>query len=248
MKLSNNFGVLRAEYDRARRGYPADLYTYLHSFSGAETPHTLDVGCGTGISTRELRERGFDIVGADKDGAMVELAQQHSPQITYVVAAADHLPFPDNTFNIVTAFTAFHWFNNKKSLLEIRRVLKRGGVFFAALKSNQENESTKAFLQGYTKILKKYAGKNFDSTREHFKTDIFKSLFTKVKEKSFTIEERYTTEEALILVRSFGLWNLVSEENRPKLIEELREYFTKNLIDGFVLRAREIFTLSGIKK
>ncbi|MBI4599858.1 methyltransferase domain-containing protein [Candidatus Uhrbacteria bacterium] len=220
------------------------MYAYLHTFSNTEIPHTLDLGCGTGISTRELKENGFDVIGVDRDGAMVERAQQRSPEINYSVAVADTLPFPEDEFDIVVAFTAFHWFNNQKSLAEISRVLKRGGIFFAALKSNRES----AFMEGYTAILKKYAGQDFDSTTEHFKTGVFKSIFTEVKENFFTIDERYTIEEALILVRSLSLWNLVSEENRPQLIERLREYFQQNLIGGFVVRERKIFTLSGVKK
>lgn len=248
MQPSNNFGILRDEYNTARRGYPLEVYTYLQSLIEAEKSHTtLDLGCGTGISTRELIEMGFDVIGADKDAAMVEVAQKHSPSTKFVVATADRLPFSDNEFDIVTAFTAFHWFNNQESLTEIRRVLKPGGIFFAALKGNQQSEETKAFRRGYRDILKKYAGENFDSTKEHFRTDIYKNIFSDVKEKSFYVDERYTVKEALVLIRSLSLWNLVSEENKSKLIAEMEEFYQKNLIDGFVVRAREIFTLAGMK-
>jgi len=118
MQPSNNFGILRNEYDTARRGYPVEVYTYLHTLAKAENPHTLDLGCGTGISTRELIESGFDVVGADKDAAMVEVAQKHCPNINFFVATADRLPFSDNEFDIITAFTAFHWFNNQESLTD----------------------------------------------------------------------------------------------------------------------------------
>lgn len=247
MKPSNNFGILRDEYNTARRGYPIEVYAYLHELVEAENPHTLDLGCGTGISTRELIESGFDMIGADKDAAMLEVAQKHSPNIKFVVATADQLPFSDNEFDIITAFTAFHWFNNQESLTEIRRVLKPGGVFFAALKSNKQSEETRVFRRGYTDILKKYAGENFDSTKEHFKTETFKNIFSYVKEKSFYVDERYTVEDALLLIRSLSLWNLVPEEDKPKFIAEMKEFYEQNLIDGFVVRAREISILAGIK-
>lgn len=247
MKPSNNFGILRDEYNTARRGYPVEVYTYLHTLAEIGTPHTLDLGCGTGISTRELIESGFDMIGADKDASMLEIAQKHSPNIRFVVATADQLPFSDNEFDIITAFTAFHWFNNQESLTEMHRALKPGGVFFAALKSNQQSEETRAFRRGYTDILKKYAGENFDSTKEHFKTEIFKKIFGDVKEKSFYVDEHYTVEEALALIRSLSLWNLVSEENKPRFIAEMKEFYEQNLIDGFVVRAREISTLAGVK-
>lgn len=247
MKSQNNFGGMRTEYESARRGYPQEVYNYIHNLLGRYSALVLDLGCGTGISSRELKENGFEVVGADKDEAMIETARERSPEIKYVAASADHLPFPDREFDIVTAFTAFHWFNDEKSLNEIKRVLKKGGVFFAALKGNRQSEETKAFRNGYTAIFKKYAGQDFDKTKEHFKTDIMSNIFGNITEKSFYVDERYTVENALVLIRSISLWNLISEADKPKLMEEMKEFYEKNLIDGFVVRNREIFTLSGIK-
>jgi SAM-dependent methyltransferase len=247
MKLENNFGHMHAEYSAARRGYPSEVYEYLSEIVNKANPQTLDIGCGTGISTRELQQYNFEVRGADKDALMVESAKKQSPEIEYIIATADKLSFVSDHFDLVTAFTAFHWFNNEESLKEIKRVLKPGGIFFAALKGNRDTEETKVFRRGYMTILKKYAGENFDSTKDHFRTNIMKGLFTDIREKSFYIDERYTVEESLTLIRSLSLWNLVSEENKPRMLDELKEFYEVNAIDGFVVRSREISTLSGMK-
>lgn len=247
MRPENNFGGLRTEYESARRGYPREVYDYLHTLLGKKKPTILDLGCGTGISSRELKENGFDVTGADKDEAMIGVARERSPEIKYVVATADQLPFTDGEFDAVTAFTSFHWFNDEKSLTEISRVLKNGGVFFAALKSNRRNEETEEFRKGYTAILKKYAGNNFDSVKEHFRTDFVERLFENVTKKSFYVDERYSVEDALTLIRSQSLWNLVSDEDKPKFLSEMKNFYEKHLVDGSVVRNREIFVLSGVK-
>ncbi len=247
MEQANNFGQMSEEYEAARRGYPHGVYKYLHSLVPEEGPTVLDVGCGTGISTRELIENCFNVTGADKDAHMIRMAQNLSPKIKYIVAPAHKLPFDNSSFDIVAAFTAFHWFNNEESLREVRRVLKPQGVFFAALKGNHDDETSRPFRKGYMEILKKYAGQQFDSTHKHFNTEILKNLFEDVKEKSFLVDERYTVDDALVLLQSLSLWNLVPEEKKKDFIQEMRMFYESNLVDGFVVRGREIFCLSGIK-
>ena len=247
MSTHGSFGHMRAAYSAARRGYPSEAYDYLLKSVGLESPRTLDVGCGTGISTRELQQHGFDVVGADKDAGMISAAREQSPRIHYVVAPADSLPSDLGPFDLVTAFTAFHWFNDEESLTEIRRVLKDGGHFFAALKGNRRSEETGAFREGYRAILKKYGGEKYDQTYDHFRTDIVESLFTNLREKSFYVDEKYALDDALALARSLSVWNLIPEANKEKFIEELRGFYQKHLIGGFVVRRREIFTLLATK-
>ncbi len=244
----NNFGSVSVDYNAARRGYPGELYSYLHSLVQQVTPNTLDIGCGTGISTRELQQYGFNVVGVDKDPVMLEAARQRGGNISYLVAPADTLPFSAEQFDVGVAFTAFHWFNNLESLMEIRRVLRRGGVFFAALKGNRKTAETKDFMAGYEAILEKYAGKNFDSTKNHFNTGLLAKLFTNITEKSFYLDERYTTDEALTLIRSLSIWNLVSEADKPNMLQELEIFYKGHLVDGFVVRRREIFTIVAYKE
>lgn len=247
MKLHNSFGNMHTEYSAARRGYPPEVYEYLLNSVGMNRPQTLDVGCGTGISTRELQQHGFQVTGADKDTKMVNAARAQSMKIGYVVAPADVLPFDSASFDLVTAFTAFHWFNDENSLKEIRRVLKNGGGFFAALKGNRKSEESAAFRTGYKAIMRKYGGEKYDKTQEHFHTEIVQSLFQNLKEKSFYVDEKYSTDDALTLARSLSIWNLISEGNKPRFIEELKNLYEEHLIDGFVIRRREIFTLFATK-
>lgn len=235
------------KYAAARRGYPDALYKYLKNLAAKGKITTLDLGCGTGISTRELKKHGFKVMGADKDVKMIKTARNGGGKIKYLVAPADKLPFANNHFDIITAFTAFHWFNDKKSLLEISRVLKPGGLFFAALKSNHKSKRTNHVRQKYRKILKKYAGKNFDGTQKHFKTKLLKNIFVRAQIKSFRLDEKYTVPEALTLIQSLSFWNLVTAKNKPRMLEEVKELYNKNLVKGLVVRNREIFTIAAFK-
>ncbi len=249
MNKRNNFGVLSASYDTARRGYPQEVYSYLKSFIAGTSRTTLDIGCGTGLSTRELKENGFSVTGVDKDKSMIEVAQKHNSDITYIVAPAEALPFESESFNIVTAFTSFHWFTHEKAVNEIKRVLKPGGIFFAALKDNRYDEKSSAQQTEYKAILKKYVGDKYNSAKNYKPEAILtKCGFNKIEQEEFPVDEYYTVDDALTLVQSLSYWNLVPEESKPVMLKELRELYQKYVVDGHVIRYRQIETIIGFKQ
>jgi len=66
------------------------------------------------------------VVGVDPSPEMLACAVSH-PQIQYHQATAEHLPFPDGHFDLITAGLAFHWFDADAFLAEARRLLRSAG-------------------------------------------------------------------------------------------------------------------------
>jgi SAM-dependent methyltransferase len=66
----------------------------------------LEVGCGEGRVTRDLRERGYDVVGLDASPTLVAAAGDLDPDGEYVVGAAERLPFEDGSFDLVVAYNS----------------------------------------------------------------------------------------------------------------------------------------------
>ena len=81
------------EWDDARDG----LIEFLESLPPART---LDVACGTGFITQHLPG---EVTGLDQSDAMIEIARERVPEATFVVADALELPFPDDSFERVSA-------------------------------------------------------------------------------------------------------------------------------------------------
>ena len=98
----------------------------------------LDVGCGTGQLMRRMAKAfpGAQILGVDSSRGMVDRARNVIQQgVTGRVdlAAAEALPFPDSSFDLVVSTVSFHhWHDQGGGLTEIRRVLHDGGVFVLA--------------------------------------------------------------------------------------------------------------------
>ena len=90
----------------------------------------LDVGCGSGPLLAALRDRGAIVTGIDKSAGMLELARRRLGDDADLLVAelGSPLPFPDDTFDDVTASLVLHYLEDwGPALAELRRVLKPGG-------------------------------------------------------------------------------------------------------------------------
>jgi ubiquinone/menaquinone biosynthesis C-methylase UbiE len=93
----------------------------------------LDVGCGTGCLLRLLAGRcpqATDLAGIDAAPSMIETAEQAAGdrRLRFTVGAAEHLPYPDDAFDLIVSTTSFdHWADQRTGLGECARVLAPGG-------------------------------------------------------------------------------------------------------------------------
>jgi ubiquinone/menaquinone biosynthesis C-methylase UbiE len=97
-------------------------------------PHrVLDVGCGTGYLLRQLAARAPDAVelaGLDAAAEMVRVARESTddPRARFQAGTAEHLPEPDDAFDLVVSTTSFdHWADQEAGLMECARVMAPGG-------------------------------------------------------------------------------------------------------------------------
>jgi ubiquinone/menaquinone biosynthesis C-methylase UbiE len=94
----------------------------------------LDVACGCGYGSNLLIEsNSSEVFGIDIDPQVIKEAQQskdnHSRTPEYLVGNAERIPFPDLTVDVVVCFeTLEHVNDDKRTIDEIHRVLKQGGI------------------------------------------------------------------------------------------------------------------------
>ncbi|MCG4610324.1 class I SAM-dependent methyltransferase [Anaeromassilibacillus senegalensis] len=127
-----DWGKASADYAKYRDIYPEMFYRQILDAGLCVQGQTvLDLGTGTGVLPRNLYRYGAQFVGIDLSPEQIEqarrLAKQAGMQIDFFACPAESVDFPDHTFDVVTACQCFFYFDAKKLLPNLRRMLRPGG-------------------------------------------------------------------------------------------------------------------------
>ncbi|NJP27042.1 methyltransferase domain-containing protein [Microbispora hainanensis] len=123
------FDRVSEEYDAARPHYPEALYVALENLSGVRLAGAtvIDVGAGTGISTRGLLDRGARVVAVDRGERMLARLRARTA-CPALLADGNDLPFRAGVADLVTYAQAWHWLDPALSVAEAVRVIADGGA------------------------------------------------------------------------------------------------------------------------
>jgi ubiquinone/menaquinone biosynthesis C-methylase UbiE len=123
-----------AGYDSNRPSPPAALLDILCLEAQAMRPRlVVDLGSGTGLSTRAWADRADEVVGVEASPEMRERAEAatSADNVRFVQAYAHETGLPDSVADVVTCSQSFHWMEAEPVLAEAARILRPGGVFAA---------------------------------------------------------------------------------------------------------------------
>ena len=91
----------------------------------------LDVGCGTGVLTRQLRAMASEpanLTGVDLSESMLGVAREHCPGVEFHQCSASELPFADASFDlVVSSFMLMFVPEPEQALQEMYRLVAPGG-------------------------------------------------------------------------------------------------------------------------
>ena len=134
--IADSFSRAAQQYDAAaflQQEVATRVFERL-SYMRVQPQKVLDLGCGTGFCTRQLKDNfgKAKVTGIDLAPGMIEQAKKQQgffKKIDYQVADIDKLPFENSTFDLVFSNLTVQWLPDlKHSFAEINRVLKPGGL------------------------------------------------------------------------------------------------------------------------
>lgn len=114
----------------------ADLKKFAQMVKANGGKAVLDLGCGSGVQTKQLLDEGLDVLGLDISRKMIEEAKNRAPNGKFMVGDMTNLTFETNSFDGVYARASLlHIPKDKtKSVLKnIAKILKEGGIFYLAV-------------------------------------------------------------------------------------------------------------------
>lgn len=213
----NTYNILSQEYYEARKYKTGISYFYnellefpttLKFLEDVKRKAILDLGCGPGIHTKKLWEKGAKIKGIDNSERLIEIAKKEAPKIEFVKGDIENkLPYKSAEFDIVVSSLVLGHLEKWDDVLkEINRVLKKGGLFVF---SNYNPVTEK-----YTK--KKWFFKKFSQLKGYFEESMTKETWKKDKKITSQIIHYHKTYGAIVKLLIKNNFEIIDYEDcRP---------------------------------
>ncbi len=100
----------------------------------AASPGTmLDIGCATGQFMAAMHDRGWEVKGIELSDYAAEYGR-NTLGLSIETGTLEDVTFPDDSFDLITLWDVFEHVNDpQKTLAEITRILKPGGILAMSL-------------------------------------------------------------------------------------------------------------------
>ena len=132
-----NFNDLAKVYKKSRPGYSKKITKLLKALLNLDKKkiNSLDLGCGTGLFTKEIAKISNHVVGVELSKEMVENAFKLK-NVKYINSSANSVRL-NQKFDIISAASCFHWFNNYKIANLVNSNLNIRGLFLICYNSRK---------------------------------------------------------------------------------------------------------------
>jgi ubiquinone/menaquinone biosynthesis C-methylase UbiE len=215
-------------YDQVRAGEPEMIFHLLEEYVPDSGSKVLDVGCGTGNNTLLLQKAvDIQVFGLDSSFGMLAEAQEKAPQISFVHASADSIPFRPSSFDMLFMTEVVHHLPSMDDAMqEMSRVLRPDGRLCIVTQSHKQVEErmTSRFFPATVAIDKKRYP-DIPEIEECMK----QNSLTKTWSRSFRFAPIMLGEEYLDTVsrKGYSMLHKIPESDYQEGLKALQQAFTK---------------------
>jgi|SRR5438105_1534489 len=130
MGFKDHFSKQATDYAKFRPRYPREMFEYLGTIAPAPQM-AWDCATGSGQAAIQLATVFDWVIATDASESQINQAEPHE-RVEYRVAPAEHSGLQSASFDLLMVAQALHWLNHNLFYPEVRRVLKKNGVFAAS--------------------------------------------------------------------------------------------------------------------
>jgi len=123
---ANRFSGFADLYDKVRPTPPAVLADLITTYADGRPELTVDLGCGTGLSTRWAASWSDDVIGVEPSADMRARAAEVTTvdNVRYAAGWSSATDLPSGSAGVVLAVQALHWMDPAPTFAEIARILR----------------------------------------------------------------------------------------------------------------------------
>jgi SAM-dependent methyltransferase len=209
-RQASSFGAAAATYERGRPPYPPEAVDWLLP-DGAT--RVLDLGAGTGKLTRQLHDRGLDVIAVEPSAGMREQLTRAVPGVAVHAGSAEKIPLPDGSVAAVLVAQAWHWVDRSRAVPEVARVLVPGGRLGLVWNMRDEREDWVAELG---RILHDPGDRHRESQ------GIIGPPFGPVERHDVAWKHRLSRDELIDLAASRSYVITMPDEQRAEVLAQVR--------------------------
>jgi SAM-dependent methyltransferase len=214
-------------YDRARPGYPDALFDDLFALAGIRAgSRVLEIGCGTGQATVPLAERGC-VVAVELGTNLAAVATRNLaafPNARVVVSSFEDWLLPEEPFDAVVAFTAFHWIDPMVGVDKVAGALKPDGAF-ATITTDHVAGGTDPFFVDVQECYERWDPDTPPGLRLEHADDIVptaapdpRGRFGVSQVRRYETDIAYTTARYLDVIRTYSPTRALDDARRNGLL------------------------------
>lgn len=218
---AESFGSAAAAYDAHRPTYPAALIDAVLAAPSHGAPlDVLDVGSGTGIAARQLRDAGAKVLAVEPDRQMATIAESSGLQVE--VGTFEGWEPAGRSFDVVTFAQSFHWVEPVTSARKVWDLLRPGGVL--ALMWNRFTELNPP-RERVTEVDARHLGGDPSArpseARERSVDGLLQEVGFTVERRDFPDERRCSGEAWLDLLFTYSRYLVLDEARRSAVRADL---------------------------
>jgi ubiquinone/menaquinone biosynthesis C-methylase UbiE len=155
----------------------------------------LDLGCAFGRDCKFFAENGFETYGVDLSTKMIEKANDYAGKARFYVMNALDLKFKNDYFDGVWCISTLLHIKKKDypaALSEVRRILKKGGIFYLSIKEGSGERLVKDERYGGAEKFYSYF------TENEIKNMLIKSGFKVLSSELIYFKDKYRQDAGRI--------------------------------------------------
>ena len=224
-------------YELSRPTYAPELINWLSTTLELNPQSQIaDVGAGTGKLTRQLLATGATVYAVEPNADMRAKAialLKNQANFHPIAAPAENTSLPAQSIHLITAASAFHWFDAPAFRAECQRLLVPDGQVCLIWNHRKlDNEINVAFREIFAKYCPNFSGFSFERQQGHRQiADFFEG---KVTEKRFDNPVRYDMAGFVGRARSASYAIIPGDDGYEDFIEALERLFSQHEKDGFI--------------